>query len=310
MKIIMNIYIIIIIFFDFSSQENAIQIKYPNSLILLDSSQVIVAKDGIHFFDSNMVNEDNTKYINFTISKSDEFESLYMTQFENKYDGYIIILINNITYIFDSNKNLIKTQSLLGEINGKHYCIVPYKKEDNKLNFIISYVEKTNIILESCVFDLSNTENNILIDKKTIPTLNHKGNQAEALEGLYCLLMSPPIDLSINNDLLTCFGSVHPETTVFSVSYNPERNLEEIESLRVYQSHTEISYNPRYISAKTNEYKQKALVYIVFGSSPYWATFDYNKNFSDIYKEGLNGNSLYFEYWKINLYYFDQTKEL
>ena len=326
MKFIINNYIpsffifIFIILIDFSNHENTIPITIPNSLVLLDSTQVVVAKDGIHFFDNNMAEEYIEKYVNYSLINTNDLESLYMTQFKNEDDGYIIILIKNIIYIFDSNKDLLKSEDLNEKINGLHYCIIPYKKQiNNKLNFFISYAEGCNIILINCTFDLSVLDNNILFDKKTFRAKNEGGTDANGLAGIHCLLMSPPTNLNISNDLLTCFGTVNDQQKwVFSTRYDPENNLEEIESLRVYKEYSYFPYQPNFILAKTNKFKKKALIFIVCDFKPYYSVFDYNNNFSTIYSENINyhcdqyencGKSLSSNYWKKNLFFFEQTQE-
>ena len=273
----LSIFIFLFAFlFNFSSQHTRISLKFPNSLVLLDSSLAIVSNNGIHFYDNEFLIEESTKSIPFNVEENN-LESLFMAQFSSEDDGYIIIFINKIIYIFDAQKNLLTSKNLNETISGSHYCIVPYKKDNNVLKFIISYADADSkkIILEICQFDLSN--NNILITKKSYQALTENGGNAGKLEGVYCLLMKPLPSFDIENDLLTCFGGVEWEPRIFSTTFNPEDDFKEMDLLRAYKSSSFLGYNIRYITAKTNENKNKALIFTVHAELLLWTTFDYIK---------------------------------
>ena len=87
--------------------------------------------------------------------------------------------------------------------------------------------------------------------------------------------MSPLSTSDINNDLLTYFGTVTWEPRLFSVSFNPENNFEEIESLRDYKQSDFIPYYAFKVIAKTDKNKRKVLIYIIVENKALWATFDY-----------------------------------
>ena len=84
-----------------------------------------------------------------------------MEQFSEENDGYILILINNKIYIFDSEGINIYSESLSDYINGDYYCLIPYKKENNYLHYIISYISKNSneLILYHFIFDLNSNSN-------------------------------------------------------------------------------------------------------------------------------------------------------
>ena len=295
--------------FNLSNQIKNITLNYPLSLSLLDYSNAVVAQDGIHFYDNSFEIENIGKNIAFRIDNNNELETVAMAQFSQENGGYIIILVKNIIYIFDSNKNLLKNETLNGIINGKHYCIIPYKKNNNNLNFIISYADLTegpkSIILANCIFDISSPDSNLNIVKKSILALNAEGGNASVLQGVYCLLMCPLSSFNINNDLLTCFGGIEWEPKIFSRTFNPENNFVEIESLRSYTTNPIMTYSVVYIEAKTNNKKSKALIYTLFSDLPFWGTFDYTNKFSTIYSENIGSYSgLTHQYWKNKIIYF------
>ena len=85
----------------------------------------MVASDGIHFFISNL-DEDQDKKINFEnqITTSEENDNVCIVQFSENDGGYIIILAMNILYFFYPDGTLINSFSFTEE--AEHYCINPY----------------------------------------------------------------------------------------------------------------------------------------------------------------------------------------
>ena len=210
--------------FNLSNQVKTINLNYPLSLSLLDNSNAVVAEDGIHFYDNKFEEEYIDKKISFTIDNKNDLETVAMAQFPQEDGGYILILFKNIIYIFDNNKNYLKNENLEGTLNGKHYCIIPYKKTNTNLIFIISYADLNadpkSFILANCIFDLLSQDSDLNIVKKYITALNEEGNNASRIEGVYCLLMSPLSTFDINNDLLTCFGGIEHYPKIFSRTFN------------------------------------------------------------------------------------------
>ena len=123
--------------------------------------------------------------------------------------------------------------------------------------------------------------------------------------------MSPLSSLNISNELLTCFGTEQYDTILFAATFNPENNFEEIESLRDYNQSSFITYNALNVIAKTDKNKKKAIIYIIFGGNPFWATFDYINKLSNVFKEsiGEKGYYLVYQYWNHKIFYFQQTSE-
>ena len=247
----------LLIIFNLSYQSNSISLKFPKSLTLLDYSFAVVAQDGIHFYDTLFESEIPNKNISFTLSSASDLDKVSMAQFSNEYGGYILIIVINQLYIFDNDKNNIGIKSLDGIISGSHYCIIPYKKYDNILKFIISFAETNlkNIVLANSTFNILNS--NLEIIQKNIQALNSEGVLAGQLEGVYCLLLSPLSTLNINNDLLTCFGGIHSTSNIFSRTFDPENDFDEIVELKSFERNEIMDYCISYIEAKTNNNKKK-----------------------------------------------------
>ena len=301
--------ILLISLFNLSKQAQSITMSLPNSLILLDNSQVVVSSNGIHFFDSSLETEEESKAIPLEIQNTDLLK-LAIVQFPREYDGYIIVYIQDTIFIFNSNeKSNIKRQNISETISGTRYNIVPYKKINNNIIFFISYSTTPKFTIANCIFDVTNVISDIIITTNEISLPNYNEIAAQNLLGVPCVLLTPLESLNINNDLLTCFGSIEWEPRIFSATFDPENNFQEIVALRSYAYNSEITHFNYYIYAKTNKRKKKALIYIVFNNIPFWGTFDYTNKFSPIYKEGTNWLNLHPEYYAHKIFYSDQTSE-
>ena len=310
MKInICNILFILIYLFQ-TNNFSDVSLYLPNSIQLSDLSNVVVASDGIHFYNQDMSIEYTDLRKNFTLDHSN-LEKVSISQFPNKYLGYILILVNNEIYIYDKDKNFIKYQDISDIINGNHYSLIPYKKNNNNLIFYISYFESNAppIIIVKFTFDLSSIDPNIIFDKKSIQVYSDQQTVTNQASGLSCLFLSPLSSLNIANDLLTCFSAVGHPPALSSITLNPEDNLNEIQDYRHFQFDTYFTYNQHVIYAMTNINKKYVMIYIEHNFFPFWAIYDYTNGFSSIYKETVGGKEIANTYSKNKMFYFEQTKE-
>ena len=295
------IYILILLFTK-TYLQNDISLDYPSSLQLIDNNNyVVVAKDGIHFFDQNFSTELISKKINFSLlSTKDDNEKVSMAQFSNENGGNILIIVKEMLYILDRKGTLLNTFNITEkDILGNHYGLTPYKKDNNnKLNFIISYInnnnEQSSIFLVKCEYNLNDSSLNT-----NIKTIESKSE----LKGFYCLFME---SLDNTNNILTCFYSISHE--IFSKSFNPENNYDEIINLNYSKTITLFKLSPTFINVITDENKKKVLIYMTCDGYPFWMTFDFTNKFSDEVKES-DQKILLFELYKNKLFYFEQTKE-
>ena len=181
-----------------SNQINPTSLRYSMSLNLLDNTNAVIALDGIHFYDSAFENEDVTKFISlsFSVGQIDDIYSrVFMAQFPTEYDEYIIIFVQNVIYIFDKNKNILKVQNITDSVNGVNYCIIPYKKSNNELNFFIVYGNvvdgKGMLNIINCNFNLADQNSDLQIQTISKPIINNQGNNVQEANGINCLMMSP-----------------------------------------------------------------------------------------------------------------------
>jgi hypothetical protein len=231
-----NIYLFIIIILTsliiFCTNEiRKFNIIYPLTFALSDKTNILICNNGIHFFNENFTFEDSEKKIEILIEYND-LDKITMTQFSSEDGGYILVTVQNILYIFDNNKELKKNYNLTEEINSDQYQIIPYKKDNNILNFIISYIESLQIVLSIFQFNLNNLDSDFIINKKYYTPVHNEG-YLNSINSLSCIFMSYSSSEIIT--ILTCFlGIVYPYK-LYSTFINLEGNFIEIESLRAYQ---------------------------------------------------------------------------
>ena len=282
---------------------------YSSIFVLLDKTIVDVAKDGIHFFDAQLNIENTSHFVKFT----DPLESIEVasrtsfSQFSQKYDEYILILCRRIIYIFDKQHNLKSNFSLddsIQDIYGKSKYIIAYKKINESLHYLIRYSDSNSHHILHYEFNLSssNVENTT---ENPIDTINI--NVGEFSISVYCSFMS---STNINHDILSCFYVSAKNNNIKlmnSVSYDPENNFNEIDSLRYNITVNFWESDHKYFEGITNEKKDKVLFYF-FHQNSFWGTFDYTNHFSDFVS--INGsNDFLREYYGHKLFYFRETKE-
>ena len=125
------------------NQDNSMdksQILYPSVLSLLNKGIVVVQTDGIHFYDSNKV-EEESKQIKFErpITTDKENEKISMSQFPEKEGGFILILVKEKLYLIQSSGYILKEENLPEMTSLENIKIISYKEEENNLLYIISY---------------------------------------------------------------------------------------------------------------------------------------------------------------------------
>ncbi len=295
-----KVYITILLFI----QTQAITLKeddYVSSLILLNGKHAIVTKDGIHFYNKEF-NEEITKKVDFNFSKSsDNMGQIRMAQFSEDNGEFILILIINVLYIFDGNENELISIKLGHKIKPINYSLIPYKKINNCLYFIISYVCSNSIILINFKYNL------IIKNVKKEKKIFYFQDLDTDLKGASCIFMNPPLSLlNSSNDILTCF--YYTNKKIFSIFFKQDKNLNEIISLKYNISIPFILNGSIYLNTKTNENKQKAIIYVLLDNNIFWLTFDFIKNFSNIIQERFD-EILNSEYDKHKLFYFKETQE-
>ena len=290
------------------SSETEFNLTYSSIFVLLDKTIVDVAQDGIHFFDAQLNNENTSHFVQFTVPLENKETSsrISFDQFSQEYDEYILILCRRIIYIFDKQHNLKSNFSLdesIQEINDKSKYIIAYKKIDESLHYLIRYSDYTSHYIQHYKFNLNslNVENIVEnpIDRIVI-------NDGIYPNSAYCSFMSYT---DINHDILSCFYVCRQTNIILmnTVSYDPEKNFNEIDSLRYNITINFWNGETIYFEGKTNEEKDKVLFYF-YQEDYFWGTFDYTNHFSDFVPIDGTRNLVY-NYFGHKLLYFRDTKE-
>ena len=299
------------LFYIIRNEPKTVNFSYPSILKLLNNNLMVVSKDKIYFYDLQLKTEDINKTIelNTTISSRDDNGKTALVQFpsNNDNDGYILVLVMNILYIFQSSGQYINSFNLNEKINSNNYCIIPYKVENNELHFFISYVSGTqSFIINYFIYDNDNeTISNIPIsfDVKT-----NNGNGVSNTKGVSCIFL---FNEKIPQEVLTCFYSTNYNPEIQTRSFDQLNNLEEFKDYYInYTDNSIVKSLADYISATTDENKKKAIIYIEGGEAAFWMTFDFENYFSvpSELKQPISNNILgIFSFQKS--YYFKETKE-
>ena len=143
------------------SYEREFNLIYSSIFVLLDKTIVDVAKDGIHFFDEELNNEETSHFVNFTDPLGDvnDISKISIAQFSGKYDDeYLLILCRRIIYIFDKQHNLTSNFSLdetIPDYSNIVKYIIPYKKLNESLHYLIRYSDYSSHHILHYKFNLS-----------------------------------------------------------------------------------------------------------------------------------------------------------
>ena len=293
--------------FMLTKNERYLNLVYPSVLTLLDQSKVIVASDGIHFYDSNFEVENMTKKITFenSLNHRSYNEKTELTQFSSQDGGYILILVMDFLYIFENTGILIENITLTNIISSYNYYINTYKVENDNLHFIISYRGSiSTFILHYFIFNKESKE--LQNDKKIITVKTNEGGDVSDLKGVTCLFLINPV----YDKVLTCFYSTNYISEIQTRSFNYSNNFEEFLDLYInFTDRSLIDGLAGYISAISDNNKRKALIYIVIGETSYWMTFDFENHFSIPYKINIPQCSILALYSFQKLYFFEELEE-
>ena len=306
----------ITIFLSLHLFENNQEIKsissvlFPTSLTLLNQNIAIVESDGIHFY-TPQLEEDTSKKIIFEKQFSDgsESEKVAMAQFSEEDGEYIIILSNEIIYFFESDGTKINDVNLTDIIDANYYCLIPFKKENNYLYYLISYPFEVGLTIKQFKFDIDSLTNEMIMSK-TYPIYlqysDYSYSTPNKIVGISCLFMSTS---TMDHDILTCFYSIYYPTEIQTKSFDPNNNFNELIELFYCDYKGDDFPFLFHISAETNQDKKKTLLFGVNERS-FWMTFSFDESFSE-HRELFSDSSLYLEniYGKARIYYFRQTNE-
>ena len=149
--------------FNLNNQEDnydTISVKYPSAYYLLNHKYVVIGENGIYFYNREFTFYSKTNFTDFSLTKWDH-ETVSITQFPEVDDGYIIIMVKNIFYIFDKEGTYLKHYYFTNISNVEHHCLMPYGKKNNILNYYIIYIESKRISIIQFKLNLMDYSNEI-----------------------------------------------------------------------------------------------------------------------------------------------------
>ena len=285
---------------------------FPNTLTLLNQNFFLVDNNGIHYFTPEFV-EDDTKSILFENKLADESESIKvsMVQFPEKDNGYVMILAQEVIYFFESDGTLINNIDLKEIINAEKYCLIPYKKENNDLYYLVIYNLKEIFIIKVFTFNIITHVNDAIISNNyTIFSQFYEyGNVISSkIFGINCFFTPTSFK---DYDILTCFYSSFYPTEIHVKSFDSKNNFTELTELFHYYFKNIDFPMISDISIAINTQKQQFLLICVCQKS-FWMTFDFNDLFSEpqlLFDDDDSSSSLIIMGYKAKMYYFRQTHE-
>ena len=308
-KILSTLILIILICYSYQDRDNILNSEntiFPYSLTLLNGNILLVINDGIHFFDSNLENEETSKKKSFEeVLEEEDNNKVFLGQFSEEYKGYIMVFAKDLLYFFTNEGMFLDSKNISEYLNGNVFSLVPYKKENNNLYYIISYYYEFKLSINIFEFEI-NTPNahTLKISKNFDITLENGQNTYHAgFIGPSCLFLSPA---SYEHDILVCFYEVGYPYELHSRSFDPNNDFEEIDE---YFSLINDDNPPSVLYTITNNEKKKAFIFMKKSFCPYSLSFDFI-SFSTIIKiigeEQCNiDDALY----RSRLIYFRETNE-
>ena len=206
-------YIISILFclfyFIISNISLNLNAKFPISLTLHDDNILLIVENKIIFYDSSLT----TIIKSYNLSESEiasNFLETYKTmacQYPQEYKSYILVFVKDQLYFFDKNGNKITKENFTLQFKDlTYYEIIPIKKIDNNLYYIIPITMSNNQILIKFLYynmNINTKENFLILEKEYLPLTIANNNFNRITDNAACVLMNS----NDQNNILTCFYS-------------------------------------------------------------------------------------------------------
>ena len=286
---------------------------YPNVFTLLNQNILMFDTTGIHFYNSDFTNEDSSKKIPFstTFPSFDDNSKTTIAQFSSQDGGYVMVLVLDKMHFLTCEGTKIGEVDLSEEISGDHYSLTPYKKEDNELHYIISYIindkHYKNFTIDYFKYNVNTQANERINSKNVFNKVANNNAIPTSITGISCMFLP---NSNFDYEIFTCFYSVSFGIEIHSKSFDPKNDFEELDDYFSYYYDPAFTSVIAYLSAIPNENKQKVLVFYI-SSKPYWITFDFENKFSTPLTIEYNSYSTILDhYYSSKILYFRQTHEI
>ena len=201
---------------------NSYGMKYAKTYKLNNGNIIIVGDSRILTYDKNgLILLYNCSYIDNSIIKEPK-DALYTTfaQFPEEYNSIVIICVNHIIYILNSNGQFQSSFKLTHDTtNVEYYSIVPHTYKEGNYYFILGYITREKYLLLQ-YFSFNNNFGDLkdLYDYELI----------KSEYGISCQIMNH----YMKGEVLTCFYLKFNPSEIFATSFKIENNkIEQIEKL-------------------------------------------------------------------------------
>ena len=261
---------------------------FPIPLTLANNSLLLIYQDGFFLYDSEFDNEKSVLKIDLNES---DIENAFIKQYPLSDDGYILILLKNTLYFFDSTLTNYNEQKIT--YTGSIQNLILIKKENNFLYYTINSGSSNKIYIYYYKYNLDSQSNELIYSK-----IYDTGPSFSAAN---CIMM---IISDSNKKVITCFYYIYT-SILYSSSFDLENNLDKIDDYDLSKNETKVF---AILFLETNENKSKTLLVMKDYSGDQWAIFDINnKIFSEINTFEISCGVASKE--KVKFYYFPSNKE-
>ena len=309
-KIHMIIFLSIFLKIYNQDDESSSKLFLPNTLTLFNGDNVLLASDGIYFYNQTFSQEYTSKRININGDKQIlnlvNYAKSVLTQFSEEDGGYIMILAMNIIYFFESDGSLLDSTDLSVYINADYYSLIPYKKSDNCLHYILSQKNpEFDFTINHFKFNINSHNNELILSKRVSVSINQEWPNLSAITGPSCLFLSIS---SFDHNLLVCFYALNQPYEIQSKTFDPSNDFEELTQFFKYYIDDLKAGFPLYLTALTNNLRIKAFIFLVRGDScAYSLIFDLENLFYLHKKEDIVCE-IEPQYYRIKFAYFQSSE--
>ena len=287
--------------------------KFPVSLTLHNDNILLITANNITFYDPSL----SSIITSYNLSESEialysqESDKTMACQYPQEYNSYILVLVKDQLYFFDKNGNKITKKNYTSQFKDQaYYEIIPIKKMENNLYYIISLTTKTTspymIKLFYYLINIDTHENSLIIEKDYTPKTIYNNNFDSISDNVACLLMNS----NEQNNALTCFYSGTFPCQISITSFSLENdNITELPSFSESIPYTNYSYINLF-KAKPSLDKSKAyIVFSIYELGGFSAIYDININKLYNIEERVGKYCVGSGIRCLNFFYFEKTEE-
>ena len=304
-----HFYYLIYLFFFFLNIGKSNLFQYCQSITLLNGNILIIHKNGIHIYDSELMNMEKSiiDYPDF-IQNENQLSKITISRFSENDYGYIISIINDKIYIFDCEGSL-QYNSILeeNELNGDYYTLVPIKRNDQEYTYMVGFINGNNgnNVIKYIFYNYN--KNNNVNTKTNITTFEYfyiNGNDHIKINEkvLSCQLMTN----SSNQDIIVCFIFLNNIQKINHFFID----IEDYNMIKSDHIGLLVNYNSlKVIKSATSYDKKKSFVCFIHNDQgPSDCTIYDIEN--DTYSNISGYNYCKVQIYALNLYYMRETEQI